>query len=258
MSVNLIGKTLFCSLHLIGRKTLKMIHLREKKVGLVALPLIAGLLILSFYLLKRCCFSAKVESEKYNKQKLITQIKKGNHKALARAADDLVDEEGKIDDLDVMRVAVQEPKKGWTLVYASPRLRNHDELVELAVANDSTSRALLVSAIRFHYNRKLVEKTLMQCPSALVWLFHCQNDKEMVKIAIENEQAENRAGSISECEKETSEEKEGRCVFVNANQGIRDNLEMAKFAIERNRRAYFFISERLKKLPEVKALVGAV
>lgn len=254
MTVSLISKTLSYSLNLIDSKTLKTAHLRDKKIGLLALTMLAGLLVLSYYLIKKCFFSAKVKREKYNKQELIEQILKGNNDALLRAADDLIDENGKIDDLDVMKVAVQQPKNGWTLVYASPRLCNQDELVKLAVANDTTSRALLASAPRFHDNRLLVKQTLTQCPCALVWLFQYQNDLEMVRIAIENEKGVSEPDSIKEYNEETSPDIERRCIFVNASREIRANRKRVKFAIQKNRRAYFFILDRLKTDPEIVAV----
>jgi hypothetical protein len=254
MTVGAISKVFSFPLSVIEGK-LGGINFRNTKVTLVVVTIFAGCFAI-FCMIKKCFFSAsvQVESKKYHKPELLAEIEKCNIHALEQAADELKDAKGQIDDLEIMKAAVQQPRSGWALSYASAGLRNHGELVELAIANDSTGAALKNAHVRFREKRELVIKTLTQCPNALAWLEEYQDDEEMVKIAIEHEEYGNNPDSSSGYGESNQWELEQHTVFKYASPAKRDDLELAKFAITKNGRAYLVVSDRLKKHSEIVKL----
>lgn len=254
MTIGAISKVLSFPLSFVEGK-LRKINFRDKKVALAAMVIFAGCFAV-FCLVKKCFFSAsaQVESKKYNKEELLAEIEKGNIYALQQAVDELKDTEGQIDDLEVMKAAVQKPGSGWALRFASACLQDNDELVGLAVANDTTGGALGSANTRFRENRALVKTTLTQCPNALAWLIDYQDDEEMISLAIENEKYGNDPDSLSGYGEKMEYEAVEHTVFKHASPAKRDDLDWATFAIENNRRAYLVVSDRLKVHPEVVKL----
>jgi hypothetical protein len=254
MTIGAISKVLSFPLSFMEGK-LREINFRDKKVTLTVLTVFAGCFVV-FCLIKKCFFSASVQGEpkKYNKQDLLAEIEKGNIYALQQAANELKDAEGKIDDLAVMKAAVQKPSAGWALQYASARLQDHDELVGLAVANDTTGRALTNANPRFRENRELVKTTLTHCPNALAWLTEYQDDEEMIRTAIEHEKYGNDPDSLSGYGEKIQWEAEEHTIFKFASAAKRSDLDLAKFAIAKNRRAYLVVSDSLKVHAEIVKL----